>query len=169
MIHDENPFVDEPTERDPARRFRGRLTSPVTIVTSGSGQTVTGLTVSSLFVIEGRPPQITLVVGPTTDLWDAIAANGAFVVHIARECHQGLAERFAGMRPSPGGLLTDVAWQPSDWGPVLEDLQDRAYSTLVSMSETGWAGQVTGNIDRVELSELSDPLLHFRGRYQRLS
>ena len=33
MIHDENPFIDSPDQRDPIRRFRGRLTAPVTIVT----------------------------------------------------------------------------------------------------------------------------------------
>ncbi|MGC2239268.1 MAG: flavin reductase family protein, partial [Acidimicrobiia bacterium] len=163
MIHEGNPFVDEPSDRDPARRFRGRLAAPVTIVTSGSGDTMTGLTVSSLLVIEGNPAQIALVVGPTSDLWDAIASNGRFVVHIASQRHQGLAERFAGRRPAAGGLLTDIVLHVSEWGPVIDDLPDRAYCTSTSMTESGWSGRVIGNIDRADLTDLSDPLTYFRG------
>ncbi|MFZ0625267.1 MAG: flavin reductase family protein [Acidimicrobiia bacterium] len=168
MIHEGNPFVDEPSERDPARRFRGRLAAPVTIVTSGSDDTMTGLTVSSLLVIEGNPAQIALVVGPTSDLWDAIASNGRFVVHIASQRHQGLAERFAGRRPAPGGLLTDIVLHVSEWGPVIEDLPDRAYCTSTSMTESGWSGRVIGNIDQADLTDLSDPLTYFRGAYRGL-
>lgn len=168
VIHEGNPFADEPSDRDPARRFRGRLAAPVTIVTSGSGDSVTGLTVSSLSVIEGEPAQITLVVGPTSDLWDAIASSGTFVVHIARQGHHGLAERFAGRRPTPGGLLIGITWHGSSWGPVIEDLPDRAYCTSISMTESGWSGRVIGNIDQADLTDLTDPLIYFRGSYRGL-
>ncbi|MGD2061285.1 MAG: flavin reductase, partial [Acidimicrobiia bacterium] len=82
MIHDENPFAEPPDRRDPARRFRGRLSSPVTIVTAGGGRDRTGLTISSLLVVEGEPAMVELVVGPTSDLWDAVAESGHFVIHI---------------------------------------------------------------------------------------
>jgi len=32
-IHEAQPFATLPVERDPVRRFRGRLAAPVTIVT----------------------------------------------------------------------------------------------------------------------------------------
>ena len=79
MIHDENPFIDSPDQRDPIRRFRGRLTAPVTIVTSGPPEQRVGLTVSSLNVIEGDPGSIQMVVGPTSDLWSSVAGTGRFV------------------------------------------------------------------------------------------
>ncbi|MGA8040278.1 MAG: flavin reductase, partial [Acidimicrobiia bacterium] len=95
-------------------------------------------------------------------------SNGRFVVHIASQRHQGLAERFAGRRPAPGGLLTDIALHDSEWGPVLEDLPDRAYCTSTSMTESGWSGRVTGTIDRADLTDLTDPLTYFRGAYRAL-
>ncbi len=49
-IHDEHPFVTPPEQRDPARRLRGRLAAPVTILTAGRDRNRTGLTVSSLVV-----------------------------------------------------------------------------------------------------------------------
>ena len=62
MIHSEHPFRPEPGDLDPARRFRGRIAAGVTIVTAGTGSKPTGLTVSSLLVIEGDPAYVELVV-----------------------------------------------------------------------------------------------------------
>jgi hypothetical protein len=101
MIHSEHPFRQPPDDRDPARRFRGRLASGVTIVTAGIESNRTGLTVSSLLVVEGDPALAHLVVGPTTDLWE-----------LAPE---------------------------------------------------------TGLIDRVEVTDLLDPMVHYRSGYRRLS
>jgi flavin reductase (DIM6/NTAB) family NADH-FMN oxidoreductase RutF len=168
MTSRENPFVPPVGEREPLRRFRGRLASPVTIVTSGTGETRAGLTVSSLFVIEGEPGRIHLVISPLTDLWDVIAETRRCVVHIAREQHHAVADVFAGLRPSPGGPFASVATTESDWGPVIPDMPDRAFCSMLSKSEVGWSGIVETEVDRVELSEGGPPLLHHRGSYHEL-
>ena len=164
----DNPFLPPREERDQDRRFRGRLAGPVTIVTSGSGRTRTGLTVSSLFVVEGAPGQIHLVIGPQSDLWDVIADSRRCVIHIARDSKQGVADIFAGLRPSPGGVFATMETTESEWGPVLVDLGDRAYCRLLGMEERGWSGVVSLAIDEVEVTDLSDPLIHFRGGYRKL-
>jgi flavin reductase (DIM6/NTAB) family NADH-FMN oxidoreductase RutF len=167
-IHSEHPFVPDPDERDPVRRFRGRLAAPVTIVTAGEGDRRTGLTVSSLFVVEGEPGLVHAVVTPNSDLWDVVAESGAFVVHICRHTHRDLADVFAGIRPSPGGLFTGAEVIGSRWGPVLAAVEDRAYCTLIGQEEVGYSGVVRGQLDQVELSGISDPLVYFRGRYRDL-
>jgi flavin reductase (DIM6/NTAB) family NADH-FMN oxidoreductase RutF len=169
MIHSENPFQPEPADRDQARRFRGRLAAAVTVVTAGAESERTGLTVSSLIVIEGEPGQVRLVAGPTTDLWSLVAETGRFIVHICRYEHYRLAEVFAGLAPSPGGLFATVATTDTGWGPGLDDLADRLYCTFVSREEAGWAGLIVGVVDRVEVSDLTDPLIHFRSGYRRLA
>ena len=163
-----NPFLPPPEDRDQDRRFRGRLAGPVTIVTGGTGSARTGLTVSSLFVVEGEPGRIHLVVGPQTDLWDALESSHRCVVHIARDGHQAAADVFAGLRPSPGGLFAQMETTESAWGPVLSDLGDRAYCRLLDMAEEGWSGRVSLAIDEIEVTDLSDPLIHFRGGYRKL-
>jgi flavin reductase (DIM6/NTAB) family NADH-FMN oxidoreductase RutF len=168
MIHDENPFVDDPASRDPTRRFRGRLSAPVTIVTSGGDDARTGLTVSSLIVLEGDPGRVEAVIGPTSDLWDTVTETGRLVVHVCTRVHRGLAEVFAGLRPSPGGLFAGVAVSGSDWGPLLDDLSDRAYCTFEGRREIGYSGLVTATVDLVETADLDDPLVYFRGRYRSL-
>lgn len=168
MVSPGNPFVPSEPERDPVRRFRGRLAAAVTIVTAGSGPRATGLTVSSLVIVEGEPGIVRAVVGPLTDLWDAIEDTEGFVVHVATSDQHPLADVFAGRRPNPGGLFAGSSWEPSEWGPVLVDLGDRVYCRLLQMEELGYSGMVTGRIDEIELSDLVDPLVYFRGAYRRL-
>lgn len=168
MIHSENPFADDPDSRDPVRRFRGRLSAPVTIFTSGGHDHRTGLTVSSLLVVEGEPGLLEAVIGPTTDLWDRVAETGRFVVHVCDERRRHLAEVFAGLRPSPGGMFAGLPIGESEWGPTIDDLADRVYCSLEARREVGYSGLVTGRIDRVEVGDLTDPLAYFRGRYHTL-
>lgn len=168
-IHSDHPFVPGPEERDLTRRFRGRLTAPVTVFTAGSGDRRVGLTVSSLFIVEGESPSLHAVVGPTSDLWDAIDETGRFVVHVCRERHTAMADVFAGLRPNPGGVFAGSETTESDWGPVLDELTDRAYCSLTSKEEIGWSGVVRGSIDQIEVTSLTDPLAYFRGKYRSLA
>lgn len=168
MIHGDNPFADDPDSRDPVRRFRGRLSAPVTIVTSGDESQRTGLTVSSLIVIEGEPGYVEAVVGPTTDLWDLTEETARFVVHVCTEENRGMAQVFAGLRPSPGGIFAGLELTQSEWGPVIEGLGNRAYCTFERKREVGYSGVVMGRIDRVEVVDLTHPLAYFRGSFRGL-
>lgn len=168
MIHSDHPFAPDPADRDLARRFRGRLAAGVTIVTAGRESDWTGLTVSSLLVVQGEPAQAHMVVGPTTDLWDAAAVSGHFIIHICRYEDRRMADVFAGLRPSPGGFFAGMPAAQSPWGPVLTDLPDRAYCRFESREEVGWSGVVVGLIEQVEVSDLQDPMVHFRSGYHRL-
>ena len=169
MVHSENPFLPEPDDRDPVRRFRGRIAAGVSIVTAGSGTSRTGLTVSSLLVVEGDPAVVYLLVGPTTDLWSTVVATGRFVVHLCRFEHRRLADVFAGLAPSPGGLFAGSAARESAWGPELIELRDRLYCGFSSREETGWSGLIVGTVDEVQVSDQADPLVHYRGRYRTLA
>ncbi|HWB88407.1 MAG TPA: flavin reductase family protein [Acidimicrobiia bacterium] len=168
MIHGEHPFAPDASQLDPVRRFRGRLTAPVAVVTSGSQDSMTGLTVSSLLVIEGDPGRVQLVVGPTSDLWDSIEATSRFVIHVCREPDRHVAEVFSGSRPSPGGVFAGLEITPSEWGPVIASLTTRAFCTLETADEMGWSGLVTARIDRVETEAFDDPLSYFRGRFRTI-
>jgi 3-hydroxy-9,10-secoandrosta-1,3,5(10)-triene-9,17-dione monooxygenase reductase component len=168
VIHSDNPFVDDPDSRDPVRRFRGRLSAPVTIVTAGGEADRTGLTVSSLVIVEGEPGRVEVVVGPTTDLWDAAAGTGRFVIHVCTDEDRALTEVFAGLRPSPGGIFAGLEVNQSDWGPVIDRLTNRAYCTFEDRREVGYSGLISGTIDRVEVADLNRPLTYFRGRFHTL-
>jgi 3-hydroxy-9,10-secoandrosta-1,3,5(10)-triene-9,17-dione monooxygenase reductase component len=97
-----------------------------------------------------------------------LEASGRCVIHIARDAHQAAADVFAGLRPSPGGMFAEMEATDSEWGPVLTGLGDRAYCRLLGMDEEGWSGVVSLAIDSVEVTDLADPLIHFRGGYRKL-
>jgi hypothetical protein len=69
-----------------------------------------------------------------------------------RQQHHGVADVFAALHPSPGGPLASVATTESEWGPVMPDMSDRAYCSLLSTAEVGWSRIVDTDVDRVELS-----------------
>ncbi|MEA2499504.1 MAG: hypothetical protein QOH26_1909 [Actinomycetota bacterium] len=167
-IHSEDPFATPSSARSPARRFRGRLVAPVTVWTAGSGTDRTGLTVSSLLVAEGEPSLVLGLINDTTDLWERVMETRSFVVHVLEAGDRLIAERFAGLRPAPGGLFEGVETSASDYGPVLTSHLDRAYCSFAGESQEGFHRLVRGRIENVELGEAGSPLAHLRGRYRRL-
>lgn len=168
-VHREDPFRPKEDAREPARRFRGRLVAPVTVWTSGPPDNPAGLTVASTLVAEGEPTHMLGLINDLTELYDKVVASGTFVVHIAHREQRVLADRFAGLWPSPGGLFADTPTEDSDFGPVLTDLENRAYCRLVDAQEAGYQRLVRGEVERFELSALEHPLAHFRGRYRGLT
>lgn len=166
-IHYEHPFATPVEERDVARRFRGRLAAPVTVWTAGEGVGRSGLTISSLLVVDGEPAFVAGLVSDVTDLWVAVHASGAFVVHVLRASQRALSERFALRRPALGGLFAGLEVTPSRWGPVLADVPTRAYCLLEGVSALGERQLVTGRIDAIDVDEdFDDPLVYFRGQYR---
>jgi flavin reductase (DIM6/NTAB) family NADH-FMN oxidoreductase RutF len=168
-VHDEDPFRDPLDKRTPGRRLRGRLVAPVTIWTAGAEADRTGLTVSSILLAEGDPSLVLGLISDTTDLWEQIEATGRFVVHVLGEKDRILAERFAGLRPSPGGLFEGLATTPSPSGPIIDALQTRAGCEFTGASQEGFHRLVRGRLDRSELGDSGDPLVHYRGRYRKLT
>lgn len=165
MIHSDNPFGQSD---DATRRLRGRLGSGVTVITSGPPEKQTGLTVSSLVVVEGSPGRIVAVVGPNSDLYDVASETGKFIVHVCKREHAGLADVFAGIRPNPGGLFAGLHLDHTEWGPTIESIPTRAYCSAATIEPVGWSGLLTGTIDRVDFDTDPDPLIHYRGKYRGL-
>lgn len=168
-IHDEHPFTLPPEQRDPVRRLRGRLVAPVTILTAGSEPgDWTGLTVSSLVVAEGDPPLIYCLLGPTTDLVERIASTRRFLVHVCEAGHRRVADVFAGLEPSPGGMFAGHPAAQTDHGPLLAGFRATAGCTVLSQREESFTVLVTARIDEVSADDVTDPLAYFRGGYRRL-
>jgi 3-hydroxy-9,10-secoandrosta-1,3,5(10)-triene-9,17-dione monooxygenase reductase component len=162
-----DPFATPAEMRDPARRLRGRLVSPVTVWTSGAAAP-SGLTISSIMVAEGQPACVLGLVSPNSDFWDTLQDAGAFVVHLLESRHRRLAEIFAGQTPAPGGIFANLPTEPSEWGPKLAEVPNRGCCRLESVQETGYHGLVRGAIEAVELAALEEPLAYFQGRYRAL-
>jgi flavin reductase (DIM6/NTAB) family NADH-FMN oxidoreductase RutF len=166
-IHSDNPFLEPESERDPARRLRGRLGGTVTLWTCGSGAARAGLTVSSLMIAQGAPAHALCLVDPESDFASAVQSARTAVVQLLEWQHRDLAEAFAGLAPAPGGVFGLGAWTESDWGPVLGGASAWAGLRFVEVRDVGWSLLVDTTIEHIEIGEESRPLVHRRGRYVR--
>uniref|UniRef100_A8LXB1 Flavin reductase domain protein FMN-binding n=1 Tax=Salinispora arenicola (strain CNS-205) TaxID=391037 RepID=A8LXB1_SALAI len=165
-IHHTDPFAVPTDQRSPVRRLRGRLATPVTLWTAPGPA---GLTVSSTLVAEGEPDRLLGLIDPESDLWAAIEVARRFAVAPLGPAHRQLADRFAGLFPSPGGLFATGDWTDTEYGPVPSDAGGWTGCRLDTAREYGWGLLVEATIEAVELVEESEPLLHYRGRYREIT
>ncbi|KQX75999.1 flavin reductase family protein [Aeromicrobium sp. Root472D3] len=166
-IHSDHPFVPPEGDRDPLRRLRGRMPSPVTVWATGEGRGRAGLTISSLLVAGGEPARVLGLVDADSDFWDADPAT--WVVNVLGVEHRFLADVFAGTAPAPGGPFTSGTWTDSRWGPVLDG---SAGWMGVRLADTeprpvGWGLLVEAVVEHVEIGD-ADAMMHVRGRYREV-
>ena len=165
-IHGEHPFLPPEGDRNPVRRFRGRLASPVTLWTSVYAGERAGLTVSSVLVANGEPGHVVGVIDPDSDLWDTLRSSGRAVVGVLDDRHRALADAFGYVVPAPGGPFKLGSFEESEWGPVLAGTT-WAGCSLADHVPVGWGLQVRLEIAQVVVSDSDDAggLVHRRGRY----
>jgi len=164
-VHSEHPFLPPPDARDRVRQLRGRLAAPVTIVTAGED----GMTASAVLVMEGDPPRIVVTISELADFRDAVEKTRRFVMQVASQDHRQIADRFAEIAPSPGGLFHGLAAVETEWGPLIEGFDTWAGCTLETTVTVGFQLLVVGMIEHLEVRDLDDPLIYFRGRYRKLA
>jgi 3-hydroxy-9,10-secoandrosta-1,3,5(10)-triene-9,17-dione monooxygenase reductase component len=163
-IHMSDPFATPEEEKSAVRRLRGRLAAPVTLWTAPGPA---GLTVSSMLVADGEPGRVLGLIDEESELWDAIETSQLFAVAPLQPADRQLADRFAGLMPSPGGLFTGGGWQGTDYGPVRQNGL-WAGCRLVSSRPCGWALLVEGVLETISGDQPQPPLIHYRGRYHGL-
>ncbi|SDS24892.1 NADH-FMN oxidoreductase RutF, flavin reductase (DIM6/NTAB) family [Friedmanniella luteola] len=187
-IHGDHPFLPAADDRDPLRRWRGRMPAPVSVWTSTAGGRSAGWTLSSFLLADGRPPEVVGLVDEEADFADQLALSGRFAVSLLAGPHRHLADVFAGQAPAPGGVFTVGRWRETAWGPVLEDAVGWLGAALVAADvapgqpdpaqpgaephpdRAGWSLLVRGRVEHTELAEPDERgvLCSFRGRYLAL-
>ncbi len=171
-IHSDHPFQTPPEQRDPVRRWRGRLGGTVSLWTSGAGDGPTGragLTVSSLLVAAGEPGHVLGLLDPVSALSERLLETRTAVVQLLEWRHRDLADAFAGVAPAPGGVFTLGEWEDTAWGPRLVDASSWAGARLGEGDpvEVGWSLLVDLVIEHLDVADEHQPLVHRRGRYLR--
>lgn len=152
-------------DRDPLRRFRGRLPAPVTVWATGEGRERRGFTVSSMLIADGEPGMVAGLIDEDSDFADALGE--VFTVNILTIQHVTMAEAFAGIGPAPGGPFTLGSWIDTDWGPVLEDSAGWLGARIIAGNSRhlGWARFVEAGIEHLEVGETA-AMAHLRGSYR---
>jgi flavin reductase (DIM6/NTAB) family NADH-FMN oxidoreductase RutF len=170
-IHHSHPFEVGEQDRDPLRRFRGRMTSPVSIWTAAGGGTRAGWTLSSFLVADGDPGEVMGLVDEESALADILPQTTTVTVNLLGWGQRALADAFAGVAPAPGGPFALADWKDTEWGPVLMNSLGWIGARLrPEPDRAGWALLFRALVERVEIQ--ADPaeelLCYVRGRYRSL-
>jgi flavin reductase (DIM6/NTAB) family NADH-FMN oxidoreductase RutF len=176
-IHAGHPFATPEPERNPLRRWRGRMIAPVSVWAAGDETGRAGWTLSSFLVADGEPPEVLGLLDEDSALADRLtsadlAPGAPLTVNLLGWAHRGLADAFAGVAPAPGGPFTVGSWLPTRWGPVLADAPGWLGARLVGEPQpAGWSLLVRAVVEHVELGpEPPDGMLgYLRGRYRAVS
>ncbi len=160
-IHSHDPFAPAERERSSTRRFRGRLAAAVTLWTAPGPA---GLTVSSMMLADGDPARVLGLVHEDSDLFDALREVRRFAVSLLGTADRRLADRFAGVMPSPGGLFATGKWTETPYGPIPAHVGTWVGCSFDGARPVGWSQLVEGTVERVEVKGEAG-LFYYRGHY----
>lgn len=166
-IHGDHPFLLPPDQRDPARRLRGRMPAPVTIWTSTDGRKRDGWTISSVLVADGNPAELVALIDEDCDWWDLFRETRQACVNVLGPGQGGIADAFARVAPSPGGVFRTGEWADGEHGPRLAGASAWADVELLDPDpgRSGWGLLVRARLGPVRFAEQTSALEHRNGRY----
>jgi len=170
-IHHSHPFAAAPEDRNPLRRFRGRMASPVSIWAADAAGTRAGWTLSSFLVAEGEPAEVVGLLDEESPLADALAETQTLTVNLLGWKQRALADAFAAVAPAPGGPFSQTTWLDTDWGPVLQTSLGWIGARLKpDQRHAGWGLLLRAVVERIEIPSdpVDDLLCYVRGRYRSL-
>ena len=81
-IHHSHPFSVDEQDRDPLRRFRGRMASPVSIWAAAANGARAGWTLSSFLVADGDPAEAIGLVDEESPLADVLAQATTLTINL---------------------------------------------------------------------------------------
>lgn len=171
-IHHSHPFATGEQDRNPLRRFRGRMTAPVSIWAAAGGGNRAGWTLSSFLVAEGDPGEVIGVIDEESALADLLTETATVTVNLLGWDQRNLADAFAGVAPAPGGPFALAAWTDTEWGPVLLNSLGWVGARLrPDPDRAGWGLLLRALVERVEIQPdpTEDLLCYARGRYRSLT
>ena len=150
------------------RAAMGGFASGVTIVTTWEAGEPVGSTISAFSSVSLTPPLLLICLDLANPIRDALEAAGVFGVNILSEDGQGVARRFA--REPLSGRFSEFAHHAAPGGaPRLEAAAVFIDCAVEHIHLAGDHLIVVGRGVAVEHGEAGPPLIHHRGRFQRLA
>jgi 3-hydroxy-9,10-secoandrosta-1,3,5(10)-triene-9,17-dione monooxygenase reductase component len=142
----------------------------VSVITAGSGDARTGLTVTSATSLSLEPPTMLVCVNRNASAWSVIQRERHFCVNVLDASHQHIADRFAGRAGVKGAERYEGArWRQfvtGAWG--LEDALAAIDCAVEEIIERHSHGIVIGSVRSVHVGGGRDALLYGRGSYRTL-
>ncbi|GAA4416147.1 hypothetical protein GCM10011450_11560 [Advenella faeciporci] len=143
------------------------LPAGVSAVTTGSGDEVAGLIVSSLTSISAEPPLVGFFINESASIVPALLANGRFVANVLGEEHREVMSAFLCEKQGR------ARFSKGNWGsglhaqPVLNDALASVECDIVNTQALGTHRMIVGKIRR-SASRHASPMVNFNAGMHRL-
>jgi 3-hydroxy-9,10-secoandrosta-1,3,5(10)-triene-9,17-dione monooxygenase reductase component len=160
--------VNSAPARD-ARAFRealARFATGVAFVTAAPDGVPFGLIVNSLASVSLEPPLVSFSPTRSSLTWTRMRRAGRFGVSVLGRQH----ERFAKQATAPGAdRFAGQDWKLGPSGiPLLTDALATIECEIVAEHPTGDHWIVVGQVDALQISPVTDPLIFFASAYRAL-
>jgi flavin reductase (DIM6/NTAB) family NADH-FMN oxidoreductase RutF len=152
---------------DDFRRVLGHFATGVTILTTADPDgRPTGLTASAFCSVSLDPPLVLICVDHKSQSFPALSESRGFAVNVLSAAQEDISRRFASTRLDK---FDGLAYTPGLHGaPVLHDALAQIECETVSKHVQGDHTIFVGRVERARVGS-GEPLLYFRGRYERLA
>jgi 3-hydroxy-9,10-secoandrosta-1,3,5(10)-triene-9,17-dione monooxygenase reductase component len=147
------------------------LVGGVSVITAGTGESRTGLTVTSAISLSLDPPTMLVCVNRNASAWPVIQRERHYCVNILDARHQHIADRFAGR----GGVKGSSRYEGARWRQFasgaagLEDALAVIDCAVEEIIERHSHGIVIGSVREVHLGGRGEALVYGHGSSLALS
>jgi flavin reductase (DIM6/NTAB) family NADH-FMN oxidoreductase RutF len=150
--------------------FRGamrHLTGGVSVITTGRGKDISGMTVTSVASLSVEPPALIVSINRAASSWPLLKRYGSFGVNILTADQIEIAERFTGKDGLKGAeRFAGAEWTTRASGvPLLVGALAAIDCEVEDIIERHSHAIVIGRVLDVELSGRSAALAYWQGRY----
>jgi flavin reductase (DIM6/NTAB) family NADH-FMN oxidoreductase RutF len=154
----------------PADDLRGamrHLVGGVSVITSGHGEDITGMTVTSVSSLSLDPPSLIVSINRASSTWPVLERDGFFGVNVLTSDQRDIAERFAGRN----GLKGRERFIGSEWitrgsgAPLLVGAAAALDCEVEHWIEHHSHAVVIGRVRHVLSSKREAALAYWQGRY----
>lgn len=148
-----------------------RLAGAVTIVTTGSGEAISGLTATAVCSLTADPPRLLACLNQSGATFETLRRHGRFCVNLLAQTDQPVAEAFAGMTGLDGATRFSVGeWHFSENdAPRLLSAQCAFECSVHSVTMLSTHGLVIGDVRAIHVADPGRPLIYHDGRFATLT
>ncbi|KOF54814.1 flavin reductase [Achromobacter sp. DMS1] len=144
------------------------LPAGISAVSTGDGEQVAGMIVSSLTSISADPPMVGFFVQQTSSTRDALLRNGRFVANILGENHGGVIQAFL-RQPQGPARFAQGGWVVNELGlPVLPDALASIECDIVCTEVLGTHDLIVGKMRKTACRQ-AQPVINFNAATHRIA
>jgi flavin reductase (DIM6/NTAB) family NADH-FMN oxidoreductase RutF len=147
------------------------LSGGVSVITTGRGADISGMTVTSVSPLSLDPPTLTVFVNRQASSWPILLREKSFGVNFLSADQQRIAEDFSGKGGRKGAeRFANAPWQTLETGaPILKGTLASIDCDVEEILERHSHGIVIGRVRAVTTQAQPGALVYWQGRYLPVS